>query len=291
MSIIDNLKLTFKNGNSLIKLIYLNVTVFLLVNILLIVFRLFNADASEYIHWLAVPSNVGNLARHFWTPVTYMFLHTGFSHILFNMLMLFWFGRMFLAYYSEKQLLSLYLLGGLGAALVYVVAYNIFPYYSAVAYYSVLMGASGSIMAIVVATAVRAPNAEMNLLLIGRVKLIYIALATVLISVFSLTGKNGGGEMAHLGGALTGYLFVVFDKKGTDITLFITRVLDFFVNLFRPKPKLKATKFNAQRMSPEEYNQNKARTEAEIDRILDKIKTSGYESLNAEEKRKLFEKK
>ena len=291
MNIIDNLKLTYKNGNTLIKLIYLNVAVFLLVNILLVVFRLFNTDASEYINWLAIPSNLKELPLRFWTPVTYMFLHKGFYHILFNMLMLYWFGKLFLAYFSEKQLLSLYILGGLGAALVYVAAYNTFPYYSAAAFYSVLLGASGSIMAIVVATAVRAPNAEMNLLLIGRVKLIYIALATVLISVFSLTGKNGGGEMAHLGGALTGYLFVVFDKKGTDITVFITRIVDFFVNLFRPKPKLKTTKFNAQRMSPEEYNQNKARTEAEIDRILDKIKTSGYESLNAEEKRKLFEKK
>ena len=291
MNIIDNLKLTYKNGNTLIKLIYLNVAVFLLVNILLVFFRLFNTDASEYINWLAIPSNLKELPLRFWTPVTYMFLHKGFYHIFFNMLMLYWFGKLFLAYFSEKQLLSLYILGGLGAALVYVAAYNTFPYYSAAAFYSVLLGASGSIMAIVVATAVRAPNAEMNLLLIGRVKLIYIALATVLISVFSLTGKNGGGEMAHLGGALTGYLFVVFDKKGTDITVFITRIVDFFVNLFRPKPKLKTTKFNAQRMSPEEYNQNKARTEAEIDRILDKIKTSGYESLNAEEKRKLFEKK
>jgi len=291
MNIFDNLRLTYKNGNTLIKLIYLNVAVFLLINIFLVIFRLFNIDASEYINWLAVPSNLNRLLGHFWTPLTYMFLHKGFYHILFNMLMLFWFGRLFLNYFSEKQLLSLYILGGLIAASVYVIAYNVFPYYSAAAYYSVLLGASGSIMAIVVATAVRAPNAEMNLLLIGRVKLIYIAIITVLISVFSLTGNNGGGEMAHLGGALTGYLFAVTYKKGTDITYFITRIVDFFVNLFRPRPKQKAPKFHSQRMSPQEYNQQKARNEAEIDRILDKIKTSGYESLSADEKRKLFEKK
>ncbi|MBP1637532.1 MAG: Rhomboid family protein [Bacteroidetes bacterium] len=291
MNIIENLTHTYKNGNTLIKLIYFNVVVFLFVNIVRIVLRLFNIDADVFIDWLAIPSNTSELIRHFWTPVTYMFLHTSFFHILFNMLMLYWFGQLFLTYFYEKQILSLYILGGLAAAFVYVAAYNIFPYYAATASYSVLMGASGSIMAIVVATAVRAPNAEMNLLLIGRVKLIYIALITVLISVFSLTGNNGGGEMAHLGGALAGYLFVVFQKKGIDISAFISKILDFFLNLYRPKPKLKTTKYNAQRMSPEQYNQKKAKDEAEIDRILDKIKTSGYESLNAEEKRKLFEKK
>ena len=97
--------------------------------------------------------------------------------------------------------------------------------------------------------------------------------------------------MAHLGGAMGGYLFVVFANKGTDITAFINKIIDFFVNLRRPRPKLKTTKFNPQRMSPEEYNQKKAQDSVEIDRILDKIKTSGYESLTTDEKKRLFEQK
>ena len=291
MNLTDNLKQTFKNGNTLTKLIYANVAVFLFVNVLLIIFRLFNIDASGHFDWLAIPSNLSDLVRHCWTPLTYMFLHKEIMHLLFNMLMLYWFGKIFLIYYSEKQLLSLYIFGGLVAALVYVAAYNIFPYYSPVSDYSLLMGASGSIMAIIVAAAGRAPNVEMNLLLIGRVKLIYIALVTVLISFFSVTGNNGGGEMAHLGGAMGGYLFVIIGNKGTDITTFINKIIDFFVNLRRPRPKLKTTKFNAQRMSPEEYNQKKAQDSVEIDRILDKIKTSGYESLTTDEKKRLFEQK
>lgn len=291
MNIVDNLKLTYKNGSMVIKIIYVNVVVFLLVSVLSVISKLFNLNSLDYTSWMAVPSNPEQLLTHFWTPITYMFFHEQFFHIFFNMLVLFWFGKIFTMYYSEKQLLSLYIFGGLIGALVYIVAYNVFPYYEAASYYSMLMGASGSILAILVATAVRAPNMEMNMLLIGRIKLMWIAVITVLISFFGLTSENGGGEMAHLGGALAGYLFVVFEKKGTDITAYINKIVDFFVNLFRSRPKKKAPVYHAQKMSPEEYNQKKARDEKEIDRILDKIKTSGYESLSAEEKRKLFEQK
>lgn len=291
MNIIDNLKLTFRNGSMVIKLIYVNVAVFLIVSILAIIFKLMAMNGLDYTRWFSVPSNPGQLLTHIWTPITYMFYHEQFFHILFNMLVLFWFGKIFTMYYSEKQLLSLYIFGGLMGAVVYILAYNFFPYYEAASYYSVLMGASGSILAILVASAVRAPNMEMQLLLVGRIKLIWIAVITVLISVFGLTSDNGGGEMAHLGGALAGYLFVTFEKKGTDITAFLNRIIDFFVNLFRPRPKKKTTVYHAQKMSPEEYNQQKARDSQEIDRILDKIKTSGYESLTADEKRKLFEQK
>ena len=291
MNFIQNLKLTYKNGNMVIKLIFVNVAVFLIVSIISVIFRLLNLSTLDLTAWFSVPSNPAWLLTHIWTPVTYMFYHEQFLHILFNMLVLFWFGKIFTLYYSEKQLLSLYIFGGLMGALVYVAAYNLFPFYEAASYYSLLMGASGSILAILVASAVRAPNMQMQLLLVGRIKLMWIAVITVLISFIGLTSENGGGEMAHLGGALAGYLFVVFEKKGTDITLFINKIIDFFVNLFRPRPRIKPPVYHAQKMSPEEYNQKKARDEKEIDRILDKIKTSGYESLTTEEKRRLFEQK
>ncbi len=291
MNLIDNLKYTYKNGNMVIRLIYVNVAVFLLVSVFSVVLKLFNLSGLDNTNWFSVPSYPAQLLRHLWTPVTYMFYHQQFFHIFFNMLVLYWFGKIFTMYYSEKQLLSLYLFGGLSGALVYVLAYNVFPFYEAASYYSVLMGASGSIVAILVASAVRAPNMEMHLLLIGRIRLMWIAVITVLISFFGLTSENGGGEMAHLGGALAGYLFVTFEKKGTDITWFINKLIDFVVNLFRPRPRKKPAAFHAQKMSPEQYNQKKAQDEAEINRILDKIKTSGYESLSADEKRKLFEQK
>lgn len=292
MSIFDNLKLNFRNGNTLTKLIYVNAAVFLIINIGIIFLKLFKIDGEMYLDWLAVPSNLSELPYRFWTPLTYMFAHQNFMHILFNMLMLYWFGKLFLMYFSEKQLLALYLFGGLLGALVYVTAYNVFPYYEGMRHASLLLGASGAIMAVVIATAVKSPNAEMQLLLIGRVKLVYIAVAVVLINVFGVTGNNGGGEIAHLGGALAGYVFVLLEKKNRDITPFFNRIIDFFVNLFRRKePKLKVRKYHAAKMSDGDFNRKKSENEQVINDILDKIKTSGYESLTSEEKRELFEQK
>lgn len=273
------------------KLIYVNVAIYLLLATARIVLKLFNFNLDVVTYWFSAPSNLGQLLTHFWTPITYMFYHEKFFHVLFNMLMLFWFGKIFSAYFSDKKMLSLYIFGGLMGVALYILAYNIFPYYQAAAYYSMLMGASGSVMAIIVALAVKAPNMELRLLLLGRVELKWIAIVSVLISFFGVTSENGGGEMAHLGGALGGYLFAFFDNKGRDITNFISSSIGFVGNIFNPKPKVKRNIYHAQKMSPDEYNQTKARNEQEVDRILDKIKASGYESLTAEEKRKLFEQK
>jgi len=291
MNIIDNIKLTFKQGSSLTKLIYINGSVFILLKLTLILLLLFNISGSIILSYLAIPANLTQLIYRSWTPLTYMFLHEGFLHIFFNMFTLFWFGKIFLMYFSEKQLTGLYLIGGLLAALVYVIAYNIFPYYALTLNQSILLGASGSIMAIILATAFRAPDMELQLLFLGNIKLKYIAIFFVLTSLFGITSTNGGGELAHLGGALAGYLFFVSLRQGTDLTKGVSRILDTVSNLFGPR-KLKI-KPNPNRrnstLSDAEFNMNKARKMAEIDRILDKIKTSGYESLSTEEKKRLFE--
>ena len=291
MNIIDNIKLTFKQGSSLTKLIYINASVFVLLKLTLILLLLFNISGSIILSYLAIPASLTQLVYRLWTPLTYMFLHEGFLHIFFNMFTLFWFGKIFLMYFSEKQLTGLYLIGGLLAALVYVIAYNIFPYYALTLNQSILLGASGSIMAIILATAFRAPDMELQLLFLGNIKLKYIAIFFVLTSLFGITSTNGGGELAHLGGALAGYLFFVSLRQGTDLTKGVSRILDTVSNLFGPR-KLKI-KPNPNRrnstLSDAEFNMNKARKMAEIDRILDKIKTSGYESLSTEEKKRLFE--
>jgi len=146
-------------------------------------------------------------------------------------------------------------------------------------------------MAIIVATAVQSPNMELQLLFLGNIKLKYIAIAAVLTSFFGITSNNGGGQLAHLGGALAGYIFIVSLRQGKDLTKGISKILDLINNLFRPG-KLKVKTNSAYRKSSvtdAEFNVNKARKMAEIDRILDKIKTSGYESLSVEEKKRLFE--
>lgn len=291
MDIFDKIKHAFRQGNSAIKLIYINVAVFILLNLCIVIMQLFNISGSFILTYLAVPADLKQLLYHFWTPLTYMFLHENFWHLLFNMLTLLWFGRIFLMFFSEKQIVGLYVISGLISSLFYVLAFNIFPYYSPILHQSLLLGASGSIMAIIIATAIQSPNMEMQLLFLGGIKLKYIAIVAVLTSFFGITSNNGGGQLAHLGGALAGYLFIVSLRQGNDFTKGVNRILDAFSNLFRHR-KLKV-KPNPNRrkppMSDAEFNATKARKTAEIDRILDKIKTSGYESLSVEEKKRLFD--
>lgn len=291
MNFFENISQTYKQGNSVIKLIYINVSIFVALKLFIIVLSLFNISGSFLVSYLAIPADINLLLYRFWTPVTYMFLHEGSMHIFFNLLTLYWFGKIFLLFYSEKQLIGLYLLGGLFAALFYVAAFNLFPYYSPVVHQSLLLGASGSIMAIILATAFRSPNMEMQMIFIGGVKLKYIALIVVLTSFFGLTSSNGGGELAHLGGALAGYLFVVSLRQGKDLTRGFNLILDAIHDIFMPR-KLKIKPNRKRYKAPitdAEFNMNKARRMVEIDKILDKIKTSGYESLSADEKKKLFE--
>ena len=291
MNLLENLKQTYRQGNAVTRLIFLNVALYLLLHIFMIVMKLFYIQVDFLYPLLALPSNFGTLLYKPWTLVTYMFLHRDFFHILFNMLALFWFGKLFLMFFTGKQLFGLYFFGGLTAGLMYIIAYNIFPLYLPLAGISVLMGASGSIMAVIVATAVQSPNMEMRFLLIGAVKLKYIAIAAVLISFFGITSSNAGGELAHLGGALYGYFFIVSLRRGSDTTRWISRLLDSINNLFKPR-RLKVKKGGAYRpgkMSDAEYNVQKARNMAEVDRILDKIKASGYGSLTEDEKNILFQ--
>ena len=291
MDILENIKQTFRQGNSLIKLIYVNAAIFILIKLTIIILLLFNISGDFIVSYLAIPADLTQLLHRAWTPITYMFFHEGFFHIFFNMIGLYWFGRIFLLFFSEKQLVGLYLLGGLIAALFYVVAFNIFPYYSPLIHESLLLGASGSIMAILLATTIKSPNMELQMLFLGNVKLKYIAIFYVLTSFFGITSANGGGELAHLGGALAGYFFVVSLRQGKDMTKFLNRILDIFTDLFRPR-KLRVKQNPYRKNAPvsdAEFNMNKARKIAEIDRILDKIKTSGYDSLSADEKKRIFE--
>ncbi len=291
MDIFENIRLTFRHGSSLIKLIYINTAVFILVKLLLIIFILFNFSGNFLLTYLAIPSDLTMLGQRFWTPITYMFLHEGVWHFFFNMLTFFWFGKIFLMYFSEKQLVGLYLIGGLAGALFYVAAYNLFPYFAPELHSSILMGASGSIMAIIVATAFRSPNMELQLLFLGGIKLKFIAVFVVLTSLFGVTSNNGGGEIAHLGGALTGYLFFLSLQQGKDMTSGLNRFLDRISDLFhRPKMHVKSNPYaKSKPMTDAEFNMNKARNITDIDRILDKIKSSGYESLSSDEKKRLFD--
>lgn len=290
MDFIQQIKQMFRSGNSMSRLIIVNVGIFIVTAGLRIIFTLFNAHADFFTEIFAVPAHIGTWFFYPWTLVSYMFYHEQIFHILFNMFALYWFSKIFVIYFTEKQLLALYILGGISGAVLYMAAYNIFPYFDQMIMGSRLLGASGAVMAIIVASAVQSPKLELRFLLIGNVKLQYIAMAAVLISFFGITSSNAGGEIAHLGGALFGYLFVVSLRSGKDITAWLNKTIDALMGIFKPKKlKIRPNKSNV-KMNDATYNVHKKKQMEDVDRILDKIKKSGYESLTAEEKNRLFNK-
>lgn len=289
MSIWEEIKTTFKHGSNLTRLLYINGAVFLVVKIIEVIGVLASNPllAGKFLGFLAVPAFLPTLAGRFWTPITYMFLHQGFIHLLFNLLWLYWFGKIFLHYLDQRKLVAVYLLGGLAGALLYIVFFNIFPAFSGVLSLSIALGASASVMAVVAAIATWVPEYEITLFLFGRVRLKYLALIIFLLtSVFDFS-VNTGGKIAHIGGALFGFVYAISLKKGTDLGWGINGILDFFVTLFRPGRKLKV-KYKKTPRDDFEYNKVKAEHQAEIDRILDKISKGGYDSLTREEKNRLF---
>lgn len=286
-SIFTNLKRTFQSRNILVKLIYINVGLFLIIRLAGVAFVLFKVDELSFLQYLQLPSSPEELLYRPWTVLTYMFTHFDFLHILFNMLWLYWFGGLFLSFFSERQLGGLYLLGGIAGAILFMVAYNTFPYFENVASSSYLMGASASVMAIVFAISFYRKDLEIGLFLIGRVKLIYLALFTFVLDLLAITSDNAGGHIAHIGGALLGILFAVCIQKGTDLTAPMNWVIDRVVNLGKRKPTMRVTYKRAE--TDYEYNARKHRESADLDSILDKLKRSGYESLSSEEKKQLFE--
>jgi membrane associated rhomboid family serine protease len=284
MGIWDDIKRTFKEGSVLTRLIYINLGVFLVVKITGVLFYL-AGQSLPLAEWLSVPSDIHQLLVQPWSLVTYMFLHVGFLHLLFNILGLYWFGKLFLYHFEGSKLLGLYLLGGISGALLYVAAYNLLPVFVSVN--GLLLGASASVVAILVALAVYDPNREIHLLFIGPVALKYIAAFYVLLSVIGISSSNPGGNLAHLGGAAWGWFYIYQLRRGKDWGAGLIRLIDKLAQGIKPKSKMKVT-FKQPPRNDYEYNRYKNSKQEEINQILDKIAKSGYESLSKEEKEILF---
>ncbi len=298
MNLAAEIKQAYRKGDILFRLIYINIAVFVLLGLGFVFYRLFTSGISlpelrilysDYVlKYLMVPSRPDELLARPWTLVTYMFTHFNFMHILFNMLILYWFGRIFMQYLTGRQLLTTYLFGGLAGAFLYLIFLNSFPGLRLPLGTSML-GASAAIMAIVLAISAYAPDYTLNLLFIGPVKLKYIALFYVILDILMIASDNAGGNISHLGGAMYGLWFTWQYKQGHDPGKWLNRVLDFLFNLFRPRPKLNVTyRKNAPFISDFEYNKEKVAQQKEVDRILDKIAHGGYDSLTKKEKEILF---
>jgi len=307
--IIDDVRRLIRKGGIVTQLIGINVVLFLLFALAKVILLLFKVDDAGWLDFLSLPASLPLLAQRPWTLFTYMFMHGGVWHLVFNMLWLYWFGQIALYFFSARHLRGLYIIGGLAGGILYVIAYNVFPLFAPQVSQSLLVGASASILAIVVATAVKEPNYRLRLLFIGNISMKWLAVITVLIDTLLIASDNAGGHIAHLGGALAGWGFVAGLNKGVDVTEWINRVIDFIGGLFRPasyrtriRPKKQKKAFSSgkKRKKSNEiptndhstdytYNQTKKQQADEIDCILEKIKKSGYAGLTAEEKQKLFD--
>ncbi|MEZ5104945.1 MAG: rhomboid family intramembrane serine protease [Draconibacterium sp.] len=286
MDIFDDIKTTFKEGSVLTRLIYINIGVFLLLKIVGVLFFL-SGRSLPITGWLSVPSDLSTLALRPWTIITYMFLHEGFIHLLFNILGLYWFGKLFLYHFEGSKLLSVYILGGIAGAFLYVLAYSIFPVFQSV--HGLLLGASASIFAILVATAFYDPNREIMIPLIGTFPLKYVTIFYVLLSVIGISTSNPGGNIAHLGGAIWGWFYINRLGKGQDIGAGVSKIIDGIASAFKPKSKMKVTFKQEAPRDDHEYNKLKHVQQEEINRILEKIAKSGYDSLSKSEKDILFQ--
>jgi membrane associated rhomboid family serine protease len=283
-----NIKRLFAQGSIVAKFIYINVGVFILLRLLVVVCTLFQVRGINLIEYLQMPSSFKMLVYRPWTVFTYMFVHLDALHILFNMLWLYWFGRIFLQFFTERQFGGLYIAGGVAGAVFFLLAYQLFPYFRNVAGISFLIGASASVMAIVFAAAFYRKNYEINLLFFGRIKLIYLALFALIIDLLSVVSTNAGGHIAHIGGALFGILFATQLQQGKDLTVSVNRLIDRMVNFGKRRPARMKVTYQRQETDAD-YNMRKRYEADTLDEILDKLKRSGYESLSSEEKKALFD--
>jgi len=285
-SILNNLKQEFKQGTILNKLIYINVGVFLLFSILGVFSFMFQFNLSPVLDQLYLPAENSKLLSQPWAFITYMFLHNGFLHLLFNMVWLHFAGKIFLQYLNPKQLLSTYLLGGVSGGLIFIIAYNYIPALAIYTENAQALGASAAVLAIMVAVATYTPNYSVRFPFIGIVKLKHIAIFSVMLDLLSIPKGNAGGHIAHLGGALFGYLYIKQLQKGNDFSIGFTKWINNISNLFKPKSKLKTV--HKRKKTDTQFNTEKSAHQIAVDIVLEKISKSGYESLSKEEKATLF---
>ena len=290
----NDIKERFKKGDILTRLIYVNGGVFVLSVVFSIICGLVTGENYEYVskllaYWLALPTNdLGGFIFKPYTLITNMFLHVDFFHVFFNMLILYFLGRIFLNYFNQKQLLGLYILGGLMGGLALLIITNLSPYFQTS---NIAFGASAAVMAIVIGVVTYTPRTTVNLFGVFPVKILWIGVFFILSDIIYFYDSNTGGHLAHLVGAAVGYWFASAFKQGKDITIKTNRYINKITNIFSRKANMRVVynQSNVRKMSDDEYNANQKVSQAEIDAILDKISASGYTSLTKKEKDILFQ--
>ncbi|QPH38766.1 rhomboid family intramembrane serine protease [Pedobacter endophyticus] len=268
----------FRSGNPLFFYIGINVIIFLITAIIGVF--IFLGNSALNLDWflrqyIGLPASFTRLPERFYTIFTYMFFHDGIFHILFNMLGLYWFGSIFMNFLNNRQFHFVYLTGGIAGGLFAILALNIFPVFASSLIATTIIGASAAVMAIIFAAATLVPNYTIMLLFIGEVKIKWIAIIYFILDFIAIGSVNAGGSLAHIGGALLGFVFIKSLQNGND-----------WSKIFVRKPKLRVVKNEKPPVKKSEFKGGVS--QQEIDEILDKISTSGYDKLTASEKEKLF---
>ena len=290
-SLINDIRQNLKQSSTLQKLLIINIAVFVLINIVKAVLPLFLLSMDDYIpvtNWFAVPASVQILITRPWTLFTYMFLHEDFFHLLFNMLWLYWMGQILQEYLGNKKLFSTYVLGGISGAFLYILAFNFFPLFSNAVHSAIALGASASVLAITIAAATLLPDYSINLLILGRIPLRWIAIFTIVLDLISISGDNAGGHIAHLGGALFGFIYIKQLRKGRDIADWFHKLIDRFSSFSKSSRRPTMNVKYRRAADDDSYFKSKKVNQEYMDEILDKISKSGYGSLTKEEKDFLF---
>lgn len=285
----DEINMAFTGARGLLRLMVVNIAVFLLMavgKLFLFLAGTGNMPVSRIISWIGLPADPSVLISQPWSVITYMFVHENLLHILFNMLSLFWFGKIFCEFLSSRKVVVVYFLGGLMGALFYLIAFQLFPVFEASRGATLLIGASAGVIAVVVAIATLLPNYTMHLLFFGAVRLKYIAIVLVLLYLISIPNGNAGGHLAHLGGAFFGFLYTKLYRAGTDTGLWLEKFFSLITGLFDGKRQIKVV-HRGRPVAGETARSGQPRQEV-IDAILDKISRSGYSSLTEKEREILF---
>lgn len=284
---LNSLKTHVKLADPVQRLILINVALFLVLRLLNVITMLFMVDTFSFpyiSYWLAVPADPSQLLFRPWTIISYMFYHWEFFHLFFNMLLLFWMGKIFYEYLGAQKLISTYILGGICGAVFYIAAYNLFPLFSNHLAASFALGASASVLAITIAAATLLPDYPVQLILIGPVKLKWLALIIVLSDLISIGGSNAGGHLAHLGGAFYGFMYIRQLRSGRDISAWFTKL----IGRLKPGRKSKMKVEYGNKFTDDDFNMIRKSRQERLDSILDKISKSGYGSLSQDEKDFLF---
>jgi len=285
MNLIEDLKFQYKMGNVGVRLIFWNILLFAIPEVFFALVQLFQIDIN-YLSFVSLSTNWSDLAWKPWSILSYAFFHFGIIHLVFNMLMLHFTSRLFLTFFTQKQLFGIYLLSAIFSGLVFLLGYHYIPILINVS--TSVVGASGAIMAILIATTTYQPFMDIRLALFGKVKLWQITVLFLFLDLIQLPMNNTGGHIAHLSGAFFGYIYIKLLQNGTDLS----RIVDSILNMFSKQQSTPFKKVHINPKKPAAKRESKIvikdKTQQQLDEILDKISQSGYDSLTAEEKEFLF---